>query len=746
MLKQILAEPPPPAKIASLMKRLDHSPKPIDPVQLSTYHRAWAALALRSRWIDFSAVRDALNKAILAVQGIPSPEALEAQFNARFNLATSILDHMDTRLRRESFYEQGISSEPFGQLLELSQEIQTHIDLLSDSAAQDSPQEYELRYLTARTLAWETLRASLELAHAKATGNTTRLAELAGELEAYRDGTEHAFRSLTNENSGQPKDVSRAALSRLIIHIDTFPKPNNDLPDLLKQFEEGIPTISDPITRAADTALALDLRIKRHTSESPGEDNIINLLNLGEQLMESLGSQQTQLVEQGNYMAAQTLLDDYGLLSSIVVEGWLAINKPDQAFLAAQRAKWSSMRPATSNLTLAATVDQLTSSNELLIEYFLTREHVISFWVDQSGLLATQTCNLSRYDLTQHLKKFVLATQDRNRTFERHYKLATPNQQTVINNFHDSLRRGTVIYRELLPLLKEISEKHDYERIVIVPHLSLHYLSFPTLPTFVPTELGDVLKDTRFVIDDFPALAILPTSIPGDRQLRNERANSSNGFYLYRDRFPNEPLKQLKYPKLEVNRSREFYPATIFSNHYATETQFKSHASTADFFVLTTHGKANRESPFSSYLALAGSPEDDGRLTVSEILDLARSSPIQASWAVLGACDTSLSDERPLFSDDLPSLTRAFLAHGIPEVLGTLWPARDKIAAEIVPATLKYKSQGHAMPEALHLAQRDYLNTRRNSDLRQTIAELHPAHWAPFVAYTQWNTTSSDDR
>ena len=193
----------------------------------------------------------------------------------------------------------------------------------------------------------------------------------------------------------------------------------------------------------------------------------------------------------------------------------------------------------------------------------------------------------------------------------------------------------------------------------------------------------------------------------------------------------------------------------------ASESEFKRRASGRRFLHLATHGFAlgaaapaptdgtrgiggvgtgvaggsRRSAPLLPGLALAGAnaPADtaaeDGFLTAEEITALDLSS---VEWAVLSACETGRSD--PGAVEAVQGLHRSFRRAGARTVVVSLWAVDD--AATRAWMTHLYQERllrKQDTAAAVRAASRALLAERRANK-----QDLHPFHWAAFVASGDW--------
>jgi len=138
---------------------------------------------------------------------------------------------------------------------------------------------------------------------------------------------------------------------------------------------------------------------------------------------------------------------------------------------------------------------------------------------------------------------------------------------------------------------------------------------------------------------------------------------------------------------------------------------------------LATYGVLNKANPLFSFVELAGSPDDAGRLEVHEIYGL----ELTARLLTLSACQTALGsssrwDVPP--GDDWVSLAGAFLGAGADNVLASLWQVEDLATAELMQQFYRRVKAGSSLTQALAQAQRG---------LMAHPDTAHPFFWAGFV-------------
>lgn len=173
----------------------------------------------------------------------------------------------------------------------------------------------------------------------------------------------------------------------------------------------------------------------------------------------------------------------------------------------------------------------------------------------------------------------------------------------------------------------------------------------------------------------------------------------------------------------EVNRiSRIVGPRVKLVGAQATEAAFKREAPNAGIIHLATHAFTDRDNYWDSAIFLAkenaANPRDgeDGILYLHEVMNL----KLRAALVVLTGCETGLGRLRR--GGGLEGMSRAFLAAGVPSVIGTLWPVEDnKVTSSLMTRFYEHLSRGLDKRTALQKAKLDILAEK---------PDLEPFYWA----------------
>lgn len=244
--------------------------------------------------------------------------------------------------------------------------------------------------------------------------------------------------------------------------------------------------------------------------------------------------------------------------------------------------------------------------------------------------------------------------------------------------------------------------------LVVVPHGVLTYLPFSALRT----------ADGRYLVERY-ALVHQPSvsfGASGSPEIGPEVKVTALA-----------PLtRQLPATALEVRAvAKVRRGAVVLTGWRAGEPALRQALRSGNAVHVASHGVLNRLNPLFTRIELApgrsGSPADDGRLEVHEVLDLGIESPL----VFLSGCETGVGpggSQRYAPGEDYTTLAAAFLTAGAGQVVATLWAIPDTGAA--VFAGRFYQELGaRGVAEALAGAQRAMLADPRYR---------HPYYWSAY--------------
>ncbi len=180
----------------------------------------------------------------------------------------------------------------------------------------------------------------------------------------------------------------------------------------------------------------------------------------------------------------------------------------------------------------------------------------------------------------------------------------------------------------------------------------------------------------------------------------------------------------------------------------ASETEIKK-TNLRDYghIHFATHGILSGDIPYiqepSLVLSLAGDPDNDGFLRMSEILGLR----LNADIVVLSACKTALG--RVVAGEGIVGLSRAFMLTGAKSVIVSLWSVESESTAVLMRMFYAHLRAGKTKEEALRLAKQELRGGVFGSHRERKIevvprkgkvesSSAHPFFWAPFILMGEW--------
>jgi CHAT domain-containing protein/tetratricopeptide (TPR) repeat protein len=357
-------------------------------------------------------------------------------------------------------------------------------------------------------------------------------------------------------------------------------------------------------------------------------------------------------------------------------------NAPDYARLvSAQTLTW---RSVASRL----------KGDEALLEYLLGDSTSTVFVVTHDTVAAIDL-HVS-HQVIADLVEFARASMER------------PDISTSKELWRVPLRR---LYLHLIQPVEQRGYLSGKRTLVIAPHAELHFLPFGALIAPGRTD--------HFLIERLQ-LAYTP-SASAWVQLGERRVPASSRNVLamapHVDRLPASRQEVLAISRIYGKA------ATVRIGAQASKRALRADLPRAGTLHLATFGVLNKHNPLFSFVELAPSGQDDGRLEVNDVFGLGLSGQL----VVLSACQTALAsgaiaDVPP--GDDWVGLVEAFLQAGASNVLASLWPVDDRATATLMEEFHKRLAAGRPAVAALADAQRTLLRDARTA---------RPFYWAGFV-------------
>jgi CHAT domain-containing protein/tetratricopeptide (TPR) repeat protein len=262
--------------------------------------------------------------------------------------------------------------------------------------------------------------------------------------------------------------------------------------------------------------------------------------------------------------------------------------------------------------------------------------------------------------------------------------------------------------------------------VLIIPHDVLSVLPFAILHTGQPE---GPLFGLRHAIRYSPSLGAL--GVANSRTALPLRSNElTSALIVGNPVMPSVPVcgREIRLSPLRTAGAYTESLARKLGAEYLTTVAASKPAvrrklAHAPLVHMATHGYAfgTEARARDSWIALAPTAEDDGLLTVGEILD---GPSLQAELVVLAACESGLGNLK--HNEGTVGFQRAFLAKGARSVLVSLWTVSEAATVRLLQTFYDRSLQGMSKAEALRQAQ---------EELAQGTEFQDPRYWAAFQLF-----------
>lgn len=294
------------------------------------------------------------------------------------------------------------------------------------------------------------------------------------------------------------------------------------------------------------------------------------------------------------------------------------------------------------------------------------------------------------------------------------------NSSSTSNN-SNSRQNLQQLHQILIEPIADLLPTNPDDRVIFLPQNELFLVPFPALAN----------ADGQYLIQHHTILtapAIQVLQLTQQAQTENEGANgnlpSQEILVVGNPTMPSIPVYLSPLPGSEVeakNIARQFNTLPLTGNA-ATETEVKRRMQTARIVHLATHGlleygSANddRGRDLPGAIVLAATPENDGLLTSSELLEM----DLNAELVVLSACNTG---QGKITGDGVLGLSRSLIVAGAPNIVVSLWSVPDDSTSNLM---VEFYRQWEQIP--------DKAQAMRQAMLTTMAQHPHPIDWAGFT-------------
>lgn len=296
-------------------------------------------------------------------------------------------------------------------------------------------------------------------------------------------------------------------------------------------------------------------------------------------------------------------------------------------------------------------------------------------------------------------------------------------------NYENSLRE---LYQLLIKPIEEFLPLEKDSEIIIIPQEELFYIPFVALQD----QNNNYLID-KYTVQTAPSIQVLALT----SQRRQEIKSNGKALVVGNPTMPTvyttpQDGKQLNSLPGTEKEAKEI--ATILNTQSliganATKKNILEKMKTANIIHLATHGLLDVTDEgllninFSGYkgiggaIALSPTSEDNGLLTVSEIIEL----DLSTELVVLSACDTGVGK---ITGDGVLGLSKSFLTSGASSVIVSLWSVPDAPTAQLMIEFYRQWQKSGDKAQAL-----------RQAMLTIKESHPHPRDWAAFTFIGETN-------
>ena len=324
-------------------------------------------------------------------------------------------------------------------------------------------------------------------------------------------------------------------------------------------------------------------------------------------------------------------------------------------------------------------VQRTLDEDTLLIEFYNDGTHLWAFTLDE------QTTTVHCLPMAIETLNQLLAQLQGNLAAALKVDGAAPAARNLTQLAQRILQR---LYSTLIEPLA--LQRHDRQRLVIVPYGALHYLPF------------HLLYDGSAYLIERHEVIVLPAAGLATRRGPQREPGALILAHSWEGRLP--------HTLAEAQMVQRLFGGTLCAEDAACRTALQ--AQPAQVLHIAAHGQHRLDQPDLSYLQLA-----DGQLYADDLLQ----QDLSYELVTLSGCETGRANVAA--SDELIGLGRGFLYAGAGALLVSLWRVADASTMHLMERMYQALRAGASKAAALRDTQRFMLAEN---------AGLHPAHWGAF--------------
>jgi CHAT domain-containing protein len=527
-----------------------------------------------------------------------------------------------------------------------------------------------------------------------------RVARAVGETVALSHALLQRSRTLGRLGNEREADALLTEARKLLDQVSDENLRQRNLADLLT-VESELVSYRDPARAAAALSKALDyyggkknhfalsrlLLARARVDLAAGDDQRAEAdLDRGIRELEAQRRRVPDESLQISYFEHSRAMFDamIGLQSTHRNDPWRAFDYSERSRARALLDRLDSLNREQQDLVFGRTPEPLQSievqaslpDGTAVIEYALLNDRLL-IWVLRSNALFFHAHAASASEIERRINFLRSALRQQTQTSE-----AADTSAFLFD----------LLIRPVLPDLRPA------DHIVFVPDKSLHAVPFAALRD---------RATGRYLIQDH-VLGVTPSAtlylLALQRDLELNAHKPPTALVLGNPSFDRRyapDLLDLPQALQEANDVARLLPGSeLLTAKAATPGALLAAAGRHEILHFSGHALINFEAPLFSYLLLAPEGREEPGLLYAHELYGARFE--QTRLAVLAACDTA---NGPVTGEGVLSLSRAFLAAGIPTVVASLWAVEDRASHRLLTLFYEHLRRGESAASALQQAQ-----------------------------------------
>lgn len=310
---------------------------------------------------------------------------------------------------------------------------------------------------------------------------------------------------------------------------------------------------------------------------------------------------------------------------------------------------------------------------------------------------------------------------------------ALGSSETIRNNIFSYLdkiqkiREGyeTVAYELYQQLWEPVGLIGQFKKVKVIPSGFISYLPFEMLLSKPSNDQSNKLKP--WLIQQYQiSYAYSGSFLMNNPVQRHKRAPLA--LSIAPDFLTNQAgqLQALAGAKEESDVLKHLFAGASLVGQEATESKFKELSGNFSVIHLATHALLDDINPMHSRLVFSQGRDslNDGYLYNYELYNM----DLKADLVTLSACNTGIGTM--VEGEGIISLARGFAFAGSPSIVMSLWPAADKVTADLMKSFYENLKFGLDKDEALRLAKIQFLQEQNN-------LVGHPYYWGSFILMGQ---------